>query len=307
VVLLSGDILALACHALRVEHDRLCEEQAVHNLDVLDEVSLHPILASGFASAGLGVLRERPYPAEWRKRQGRRRVLPENSERQRCDLVLLERPDLVLGDTLSEQREALEDRRLAAGTLFEPIAGRPPSAKAKTGNKRGARAGKRMAEAEAQGGAAGGPGMGEPDETGVTPTPAPQVATAEDAFWLEVKLVGQFCHTDGVPGPNGQYGSELTRAITQDVRKLAADPEVLHAGLLLVLLTDSEGTARHDLVVATERALARRAPVRLPMLEGFDIGDRIGNRRVTLAMFEPSRFGGEDEPSAGEPGLRTAG
>ncbi|MDP7028959.1 MAG: hypothetical protein QF733_01905 [Phycisphaerales bacterium] len=64
--------------ARRIDLDR--EAQAVHGIDVLDEVSLHPMLADAMETAGFGVHREVRYPAA-RPRRSR-------AEGRRCDLVL---------------------------------------------------------------------------------------------------------------------------------------------------------------------------------------------------------------------------
>lgn len=56
------------------------EAQAVSGVDALDEVSLHPILASSLSAGGFGVHREQRYPSERHKRN--------RAEGRRCDLVL---------------------------------------------------------------------------------------------------------------------------------------------------------------------------------------------------------------------------
>ena len=70
---------------LRAEADRLDEEQAVRGLDALDELALHPLLASGLRAGGFGAHPERHYPAGGSKRR--------KSEGERCDLVVVEPAD----------------------------------------------------------------------------------------------------------------------------------------------------------------------------------------------------------------------
>ncbi|MEE2907953.1 MAG: hypothetical protein VX527_08995 [Planctomycetota bacterium] len=65
---------------LRDEESRLKTEQSVSGLDARDEVTLHELLASGLADAGLGVHREIRYPEARTKRK--------RSAGDRCDLVL---------------------------------------------------------------------------------------------------------------------------------------------------------------------------------------------------------------------------
>lgn len=87
-----------AINALRRHALALDEEQSPYGLDALDEVDLHPILATGFLDAGWGALREQRYPAVAAR--------PRRSEGDRCDLVLTHEPGQHLLDPL------------LAGTLF---------------------------------------------------------------------------------------------------------------------------------------------------------------------------------------------
>lgn len=118
-----------------------------------------------------------------------------------------------------------------------------------------------------------------PIEPGVQP---------EDAFWLETKVVGQMTVTSGWPGPNRSYGSELVKAITTDLHKLAAQPRIAHGGLVLVVYTDSQRTGEHDVTAALQRCASRSVPMRSPELMHFPITDRMGNANCTVAMI-PSR------------------
>lgn len=97
--------------ALREQERRLQEEQAVHGLDALDEVRLHPILAAGLRPAGFEVFRETPYP-------GQPEILPRESERLRCDLVLAPVGTTCIADIVRQGKEL----RKAQGTLFAGVA-----------------------------------------------------------------------------------------------------------------------------------------------------------------------------------------
>ena len=55
-------------------------EQAVYGFDVLDELSLHPLLHEAFRDAGYGVWPEQRYPSD--------RDRPRRSAGKRCDIVL---------------------------------------------------------------------------------------------------------------------------------------------------------------------------------------------------------------------------
>ncbi len=104
-------ILEASCDAVRSLDETLRDEQAVHGVDSIDEVGLHPVLAGGLMEAGFGVVREVVYPGE--HAAGLKR-----SKRARCDLVLLPEPGLTLEDPATEQ--AVLNR--AEGTLFGELA-----------------------------------------------------------------------------------------------------------------------------------------------------------------------------------------
>lgn len=107
-------ILESLAHALRDADGAFAAEQATRGLDALDEVGLHPLLAAGLDAAGFGVLREQPYPS-----QNDPALLPR--DRERCDLVLLPEPGMVLLDPLDARREEID----RAASLF---AAAPPPA-----------------------------------------------------------------------------------------------------------------------------------------------------------------------------------
>ena len=225
------EALVQACTAaLRADAERLDAEQAVHGLDALDEAAFHPLLAAGLAVAGVGVLREQPYPGVPTRRA-------RHAERERCDLVALEQPGMRLVDETVELRE----RDRAVGTLFEQAA---------------------LAER----------------------MPADCVPPSE-AVWLEVKVVGQFTYVDRFAGPNRRYASELVVGPLADARKLCADHAIRQAGVIIILLTTDAATAEHDLHALVHKALDRDLPVGTPIIDGFDITDRIGNSRCTVALL----------------------
>ncbi len=253
----AGAILDCAAAALAAEERRWLVEQAARGLDSLDEVELHPVLAAGFAAAGWGVAREQPYPAEWKRRKARRKTLPENTERQRCDLVLMPSPGQRLRDGLVMARAVESDRAAAAGTLFQPLGPLPEASVGPGGT-----------------GAVGGAGA---------------FVEPEDAYWLEVKVVGQYCFSQGVPGPNGAYGSELVRGVCADVRKLRDDPGILRCGVLLVLFAADAFVAEHDLAALAHKCLDRQLPIRSPLRGRVAIADRIGNTLCEVCLFEVAK------------------
>jgi hypothetical protein len=122
------------------------------------------------------------------------------------------------------------------------------------------------------------------DLPGLTSTPP------EEAFWLEVKTIGQFTYTRGIPGPNRSYAAELIGGPVEDVIKLEWDTAVTFSGVLVVLFTSDEHTARHDAGVLMHRCLDRGLPVQSPALRPFTIVDLIGNAVCTPCLI-PLRKG----------------
>ncbi len=102
-----------------------------------------------------------------------------------------------------------------------------------------------------------------------------------DAFWLEVKTVSQF--RSGRPARN--YSAGLLTAATEDVGKIASDPGLLYAGLLVIAFTLDQATALNDLDVWRLRCLQDDLPLLSPATTGFGISDRTGNGHCSLALF----------------------
>lgn len=105
-------------------------------------------------------------------------------------------------------------------------------------------------------------------------------ADASEAYWLEVKLVAQ--HETG--GAFRRYSAELLRPVMKDLTKLWNEPAIRHAGLCLVLLTEDQRVAEHDLGVWHARCLDRGLPASVPSVRGLPITNRIGNGWCTVAV-----------------------
>lgn len=110
---------------------------------------------------------------------------------------------------------------------------------------------------------------------------APRTATPlTDALWLEVKTVAQFHPT----GPHRGYAQALQSPVWRDARKLADDPQIRHAGVLLILFTADREVADHDLDVWARGARVRGLPISPREQRHVPIADRIGNRLCTAAL-----------------------
>ncbi|MGD9688728.1 MAG: hypothetical protein AB7K52_02795 [Phycisphaerales bacterium] len=244
-------VVSEMARALQEEEARLVAEQGHQGIDALEEVAVQGVLAErmGSEARGWGVLREQRYPAEWRRRGGRRGELPGEADRLRCDLVLTPAVGQRLADELRAERAARARRSAATGTLFEEAEEREPRERDE--------------------------GIG-----------------AAEAYWIEVKVVGQFCCVGGVPAANGSYASQIIRGVGSDIRKLRDDRGIERAAAALVLFTVDEEVARNDLLVLAHRCLDAELPIRTPVQAGFGIADRMGNSRCTVWAAELSKTGG---------------
>ena len=101
------------------------------------------------------------------------------------------------------------------------------------------------------------------------------------AYWLEIKTVAQH----ETSGPFKRYSAELLAPVAKDVKKIWSDGVIQHGGLLLVLFTEDQITAEHDLATWHERCLRKGFPVGPPAVRGLPLTDRIGNRWCTAAVF----------------------
>ncbi len=110
---------------------------------------------------------------------------------------------------------------------------------------------------------------------------APDPVALHDAFWLEVKVVGQ--HGEG--GPNSGYSPELIAAVAGDAAKLARDPGIRHAGVLVVLFAADAPVAEHDLGAALGRAVGAGLPLGPPCRRLVPINDRLGNTVAATSLF----------------------
>jgi len=109
----------------------------------------------------------------------------------------------------------------------------------------------------------------------------PDKCDPQEAYWLEVKTVAQYEKT----GPFTRYSAELLSPVAADVKKLWNDGLIYHSGLLLVLFTADQEVAEHDLAAWHKRCLEKGYPVAAPASRGFDITERTGNSRCSIAVF----------------------
>ena len=105
---------------------------------------------------------------------------------------------------------------------------------------------------------------------------------AEEALWLELKVAHQL-RPGG--GRDGRYGEQWRRNLVADLRKLATEPLLRDAALLLIAFSEDEPLLLHDLD-SFELLLARHG-----VLAGFrqvrvlPIRERIGHHVCGVALW----------------------
>lgn len=119
--------------------------------------------------------------------------------------------------------------------------------------------------------------------------PQPPEVEPEACAWIEVKVVGQFCLTQGIAGPNTAYAAELVGALRTDLKKLASEPQILIGGVLLVLFTAEEIVAEHDIAAAVHRVLDRGVSVGEVTARHAPLNDRLGNSCLSVVTVTPGR------------------
>jgi len=120
------------------------------------------------------------------------------------------------------------------------------------------------------------------DSAPVTLFDAPDLATPEEALWLEVKIAYQF-REGGLR--HGGYGAQWRSAVVEDLRKMEADPLIHEAGLCLLVFNQSPEILAKDIelfesILAQKEVLAGFRKVRTTQ-----ILDRIGHRVCTVAVW----------------------
>jgi hypothetical protein len=117
------------------------------------------------------------------------------------------------------------------------------------------------------------------------PQPMEHECDPSDAFWVEIKCIPQFRYVDGVPVPNTKYAHEIIAGPSEDVIKLASDPLIRHAGVLVVVFNELEVAGPHDIAMSVREMIDRDLPVGMPEIEQLPIQDRGGNAWCTLGLI----------------------
>lgn len=110
------------------------------------------------------------------------------------------------------------------------------------------------------------------------------VTEVGEAFWLEVKAVGQFGIGRGVPGPNKSYAGLLVTGPASDVQKIANEPMINAGAALVILFAEDERTARHDLMRMCHALIDHDLPIADPRVAAAPIAERRGHSVVAAAL-----------------------
>ena len=109
----------------------------------------------------------------------------------------------------------------------------------------------------------------------------PDACALSDAYWLEVKVAHQF--QEG--RPRRDYGSRLLQPARKDVIKLAKEPGIASAGVLLVLFSADEATAAHDLDRVEQSLADRSMPLRSSVRSQIPMTERQGHGLCALRLL----------------------
>lgn len=111
---------------------------------------------------------------------------------------------------------------------------------------------------------------------------APTLCSLSDALWLEVKVAYQF--RAGGHEHKG-YSTQFRKTVVADLRKLAAEPLIHHAAMLLIVFNETAKVATKDLdlfeaLLMDKDSLAGARQVRSVMIQ-----ERIGHRLCSAALW----------------------
>lgn len=112
--------------------------------------------------------------------------------------------------------------------------------------------------------------------------PAPRLCNLSEAFWLEVKVAYQF--RAGGQRHRG-YGTQFRRTVVADLRKLAAEPLIHHAALLLIVFNESAEMLNKDLDLFESLLIDKESLAGFRQVRSVRIQERIGHRLCSAALW----------------------
>lgn len=112
--------------------------------------------------------------------------------------------------------------------------------------------------------------------------PAPRLCGLTEAFWLEVKVAYQF--RAGGQHHKG-YSTQFRKTVVADLRKLAAEPLIHHAAMLLIVFNESATVANQHLDLFESLLIDKESLAGFRQVRSVAIQDRIGHRLCSAALW----------------------
>lgn len=114
---------------------------------------------------------------------------------------------------------------------------------------------------------------------------------ADEALWLELKVAHQ---RRAGGAPDGRYGAQWRRNLIADLRKMAAEPMIRDAALVLVAFTDDEDVLRRDLDGFESLLVRHDVMAGFRQVRTLPIVERIGHRVCGIALWPTVQRGAGD-------------
>jgi hypothetical protein len=111
---------------------------------------------------------------------------------------------------------------------------------------------------------------------------APDLASPEEALWLEVKIAYQF-REGGVR--HGGYGGQWRNAVVEDLRKMEAELRICEAALVLIVFNESAEILEKDLELFEVVLAQKEVLAGFRLVRSVEILERIGHRLCTIAVW----------------------
>jgi hypothetical protein len=111
---------------------------------------------------------------------------------------------------------------------------------------------------------------------------APDLCSAEEALWLEVKIAYQFREGGA---RHGGYGAQWRSAVVEDLRKMESEPLIKEAGLVLVVFNESTEILNKDLELFETVLMHKEVLAGFRQIRSTRILDRIGHHFCSIAIW----------------------
>lgn len=110
----------------------------------------------------------------------------------------------------------------------------------------------------------------------------PDLCSADEALWLEVKIAYQF-REGGIR--HGGYGVQWRNAVVEDLRKMEQEPMITEAGLLMVIFNEGREILDKDLELFETVLMQKEVLAGFRQVRSVPIWDRIGHQLCSIALW----------------------